>query len=232
MANPLTVARNNYHKNPKRSDIPTPLPLAQFIYQIVSASGFVEPGIVVDVGCGDGNLSIPFFRDDCFRTVGIDIVDSDNRQGVQRFIQADFLKDEVTEHLDQPVSSVYGGRIRALRDECSLVVCNPPFNTGGTKSRKLMPEVFMHRIFELFREQIPLVLFTPMGMLLNQRMHSRRWQIMRDMKAEVSSQLSLPLNVFEGVEFHSVVLFFNIPDLEGHYFLPEDVVEEIKGGRN
>ena len=27
MASPLTVKRNEYHKNPKRSDIPTPHPL-------------------------------------------------------------------------------------------------------------------------------------------------------------------------------------------------------------
>ena len=39
---------------------------------------------------------------------------------------------------------------------------------------------------------------------------------------EITSIISLPLNVFERVEFHSEILIFGLPELKAHYWL-EDV---------
>lgn len=48
---------------------------------------------------------------------------------------------------------------------------------------------------------------------------------MRDVCPPITSTLSLPLDVFAGVEFHQQVLFFNIPGLPAHQFLPDGVIE-------
>lgn len=100
-----------------------------------------------------------------------------------------------------------------------LVICNPPFN--GHSGKKLYPEIFLEHIFKLFGPKIPVVLFAPMGLRLNQRQKSKRWHWLRDCGAEITSIISLPLDVFEGVEFHNEILIFNIKGLKPHYFLPE-----------
>lgn len=104
----------------------------------------------------------------------------------------------------------------------SLVVCNPPFNLGG--GRKLGSAVFFGRIVELW-PTAKIVLFVPMGFRLNQRLVSKRWRWLRDSAPAITSIISLPLNIFEGVEFHAEILVFNAPELEAHYFLPENSLQ-------
>jgi len=130
-----------------------------------------------------------------FQGRGIKVSGVDLKQGI------DFL--QMTEHI-----------------EADLVVCNPPFNLGV--GRRLGSEIFLEKIVELGGPDIPIVLFAPMGFRLNQRKRSKRWRWLRDKMPPITSILSLPLDIFEDVEFHSEVLFFNCRYLEAHYWLPLD----------
>ena len=231
MPSPLTVKRNEYRKNRKPTDIETPHPLAKFIHDTVIQSKNVLPGVIFDIGCGRGNLSKPFTDDGRFVAVGIDTVSCEDRQGIAKFIEIDFLSTSLDQFYNDPFGIPEDTSPVDLVEMSSLVLCNPPFNNSGKGSRKLMPEVFMKRIFDVFGSDIPCVLFAPMGMLLNQRMKSLRWREMRDMEARITSTVSLPLDIFEGVEFHSQILLFNMPDLAPHYFLPEQVLTVIRSSR-
>ena len=61
MAAPLTVKRNNYHKNPKKSDIQTPIWAAERIFKLFeewSIGRMKEQSIIriLEPCIGDGNL--------------------------------------------------------------------------------------------------------------------------------------------------------------------------------
>jgi hypothetical protein len=36
--------------------------------------------------------------------------------------------------------------------------------------------------------------------------------------------VSLPLDIFPGVEFHAEILIFNVKGIDAHYFLPESAL--------
>lgn len=224
MAYPINVKTNNYRENPKRSDIQTPQAVADYIFEIVD--GAIPPGIVWDIGAGNGNLSRPFVATQCYSVVRVDVKPL-NQMDPYNYGETDFLQRNVyTEFCES-----FG--MKDYEAYPSLVLCNPPFNNTGKHSRKLLPELFMDRVWEVFTPWTPLVLFAPMGMLLNQRLKSSRYQKMRDQTAELSSIMSLPLDVFEGVEFHNLVLFFNFTDkLNPHYFLDKETVKRIQNERS
>jgi len=102
--------------------------------------------------------------------------------------------------------------------DCDFVICNPPFNLGGT-GRKLSVEVFMDKILELVDKDTPIILITPMGFRLNQRINSKRWRKMRDDYPPITSIISLPIDIFEDTLFHCEILCFNCFELLPHYFL-------------
>ncbi len=60
-----------------------------------------------------------------------------------------------------------------------------------------------------------------MGFRLNQRKISKRWKWLRDNCPPITSIISLPLDIFDNVQFHSEILIFNVPKLKPHYFLPD-----------
>ena len=64
-----------------------------------------------------------------------------------------------------------------------------------------------------------------MGLRLNQRKHSTRWRWLRDTKAQITSIITLPLNIFSEVEFHVEILVFNVTGVRPHYFLPEEALQ-------
>ena len=87
---PISVKRNNYHENPKDFCIFTPPEIAYFIHDIIS---YHYPYIqnILDVCCGDGNLSEPWSDYDSPKNiVGID---NQTRKfdNVGCFVKADFL---------------------------------------------------------------------------------------------------------------------------------------------
>lgn len=221
MTSPLTVKRNDYATRPKRSDIYTPRSVAQFLFDILCQAGPVDahrlvrpwnnpnglhydcPRVfltVLDPAIGSGNLTDPWYK--TRKIMGCDIVD--RRPQCHQFILGRF---EDQEHITPTPS---------------LVLCNPPFN--GADGKQLYPEVFLRHAFKLFGETMPVVLFAPMGMRLNQRKKSTRWRWLRDSKAELTSIVSLPLDIFSGVEFHAEILMFNVKGVRPHYFLPEEAV--------
>ena len=206
MTAPLTVKRNDYRVNRKASNIKTPYRVCDFLADLLEdkIKQNKDKEVIVDIGCGDGRLAQGFYN---WERIGIDIKKAKKYQALDIFIKANFLK---MQKLNFNVNDV------------SLVLCNPPFN--NKKGRELLPEVFLKKIFELFGEKVPVVLFVPMGFRLNQRVKSKRWQYFRDeCSAKITSIISLPLDIFSGVEFHSEILIWNIKGLKPHYWIPKGV---------
>ncbi|MEN6367645.1 MAG: hypothetical protein ABFC88_12595 [Thermoguttaceae bacterium] len=216
MASPLSVNRNNYRENPKRSDIYTPPGVASFLYETLRmASPLKRRGgpsagggrcvrnfaTILDPAIGTGQLTQPWW-DAGHTIIGCDIVSK--RAECHKYYHSRYEDLEKIEWTP------------------GLVVCNAPFN--GAAGRKLYPEVFLEHTFKLFGIHQPIVLFTPMGMRLNQRRKSSRWRSLRDCGAELTSIISLPLDIFPGVEFHSEILMFNLRGVKPHYFLPENAL--------
>ena len=109
---------------------------------------------------------------------------------------------------------------------CDLVLCNPPFNNenGDGNGRVFLPERFLRHILKVVPRRTPIALIAPMGMRLNQRRSSGRWRWLRDECPSISSIVSLPLDIFPNVQFHTEILLFRMKTLESHYFLPDEYV--------
>ena len=202
MASPLTVVRNDYHSNPKASTVLTPIGVAQFLFDILHRDEYTN---VYDPAIGNGRLTNPWFEAGCY-VRGCDIKPKPRSLQCHDYLRGRF-------------ENVIPGSI-ARPD---LVLCNPPFN--GAEGKQLYPEVFLRRIFEVWGPRTPTVMFTPMGFRLNQRCKSKRWRWLRDSKARLKSIVSLPLDVFPGVEFHAEILIFNATRIKPHYFLPEEALQ-------
>lgn len=203
------VDRNNFYQNQKNATIHTPPTVSRFIFNIVS-SRIEKSRPVLDPCVGAGSLLQPFNQAG-YDTIGVDI----HNQGYPKTIVKNYLEIKKGE-LAEP----------------SLVIMNPPFNVDEkTKSyvaihyggRPLLPEVWLQKAIELFGKHIPIVLFTPYGLRLNQMVGSSRWQkFLTGEYPEISSIISLPKDVFKGILFHSEVLLFNINNVKGHYFYGEE----------
>lgn len=195
MPAPLSVKKNNYTKNPKRSNVPTPQWLCHEIADL-----YPHARRVFDPCCGDGRLLLPF------KERGVEVLGMDLAPKLKGALKQDFLEQSDVIEVD-------------------LVVCNPPFNLGVGKM--LGSELFLRKIQEVCvplgapLEDLQIVLFCPMGFRLNQRQKSTRWRWLREQEQNglrITSIMSLPLDVFDRVEFHSEVLFFNSPHLAPHLF--------------
>lgn len=197
MASPLTVKRNDYRKNPKNSIVYTPDCVCRFLHEIVAPA--LKPKVILDPAIGKGALTNPWQKE-C-HVIGVDITCNSRR------------------YADEFVCSRFEDIERWDKQRPDLVLCNPPFN--GAPKGQLYPEIFLRKITELFGTNIPVVLFTPMGFRLNQRRTSTRWQWVRDHGPRITGFVSLPLDIFPNVKFHSEVLLFNIPTAQPHYWLEE-----------
>ncbi len=198
------VARNNFYANRKNATIMTPTGVSRFIFDLVRDK--ITKGVVIDPCVGDGSLLKPF-ADDGFKVLGIDI----EQQGFRQTHCRDFIDVKQGEFPDP-----------------ALVVANPPFNIDrkvGEKiksiygARPLLPEVWLQKIIALWGCTIPIVLFTPYGMRLNQTKKSKRWNKFVDgTYPPIASIVALPKDVYDNVLFHSEILIFNIKGLDAHYF--------------
>lgn len=199
------VSRNNFYENQKSSTVFTPQGVSRFIFDVV-ASKIDKTRPVFDPFVGQGSLLHPF-DDAGFKTVGLDIVD----HGYKNTIIHNFITYDAAD-LATP----------------ALVIANPPFNIDPTTKviisehygrRPLLPEVWLQRIIALFGKDIPIILFTPYGMRLNQSLSSKRWQKFTNGDyPKISSIIALPKDIYSDVMFHSEILIFNIAGLAPHYF--------------
>lgn len=72
--------------------------------------------------------------------------------------------------------------------------------------------------------QTPIVFITPHGFRHNVRGTSARLAFLQTLN--ITSVITLPLDVFEGVLFHTEVLILNLPWLKSHYtYSPNDVLK-------
>lgn len=199
------VDRNNFYTEQKKATIYTPQPVCNFIYDIIAPS--LKPNaLILDPAVGAGALLRPF-KNHGHRVLGVDI----EHQGFAETQQRNFL-------------SIAKGELQTP----DLVIVNPPFNIDQkTKhyikenytGRPLLPEIWLQKIIELFGKDIPIILFTPYGFRLNQQCNSKRWQkFTTGQYPEISSIISLPKDIFDGILFHSEILVFNVNGLKGHYF--------------
>ena len=204
------VDRNNFYKEQKKATIYTPVGVSNFIYELIGDKiDRTKP--ILDPCVGKGSLLKPFKKNG-FRVIGIDI----ENQG--------FPKTRVKNYLE-----IERGEVETP----SLVIINPPFNIdkkikefiskhyGG---RPLLPEVWLQKAIELFGKSVPIVLFTPYGLRLNQMLSSKRWmKFIGGEYPEIKTIISLPKDIFDGILFHSEILIFNINKLKGHYFYNDGI---------
>lgn len=183
-------------KYSKSSTVFTPSPVAKFLKDILAP--VVQPKVVLDPAVGTGRLLDPWY--DQSMLIGIDI----KNQGAQCDHFREYPYDLLTTwSLPYP----------------DLIVCNPPFNGAGVGNRQMMmPEQFLRTSHNLFGN-VPFVLFAPHTFRLNQRcFSSRRNWLMADDAPEITSIISLPLDVFPDIKFHVEILIFNVPNLCPHYW--------------
>jgi len=103
--------------------------------------------------------------------------------------------------------------------DCSLpnlILCNPPFCSGR---KMMMAEQFLRNFIERGWFYVPIVMFVPMGFRFNVRKNSRRRVWMKDHGPQISSIISVPLDLFPDVQFFSEILIFNVPNLNPHYWI-------------
>lgn len=202
------VDRNNFYKNEKKATIFTPEHVSEFLYALLFPHIGKRDGVVIDPCVGKGSLLKPWERNG-YEVLGIDI----EYQGFPNTKVRNYLeirKDEINEKI-------------------SLVIMNPPFNIDSkTKQyikehyggRPLLPEVWFAKAVELFGSEVPIVMFTPYGFRLNQTENSKRWmKFVNEEYPPITSIVSLPKDIFEGILFHSEVLIFNVKMDQGHYFV-------------
>lgn len=189
-----TVKKNNYNNNKKNSTIYTPERVSLYLFNLLKKH--VSPKIILDPAIGQGSLTNPW-KNKSRKIIGVDI-DKKGKKHCDTFIHGKFEEIQEWKHKHP-----------------DLILCNPPFN--GASGKKLYPEVFLRHIVDLFGSQIPIVMIVPMGMRLNVRIQSKRWNWMRD-TLDISSIISLPIDCF-GLKFHTEILIFNVPSLKAHYFL-------------
>ena len=199
------VDRNNFYRDQKNATVYTPPAVSRFLFGILHDK-IDRTGVVIDPCVGAGSLLVPF-QEAGFATKGVDIDD----QGYPRTLVRDFI-------------SIRKGEISTP----SLVVANPPFNIDEKTRdliyqsfgrRPLLPEVWLNKSVELWGSSVPIALFAPYGLRLNQSVGSRRWRMFVDGSyPAISSIVALPKDVYDNVLFHSEILIFNIEGLNGHYF--------------
>ncbi|KLL03628.1 MAG: hypothetical protein MRERV_36c009 [Mycoplasmataceae bacterium RV_VA103A] len=197
------IDRNNYNLKSKNSSIYTPPAVSQFIYELLTPFFLPEKGrLIFDPCSGENSLLKPW------QAAGYQVWGNDNDSRVLR-------KQIPNSDLNFLTSEKFQWD-NYFFQEPILILCNPPFN--GMKP-KLAPEVWLDKILELFGREIPIVLFAPIGLRICHDPKSKRWgKFTNGHYPPITSIISLPRTIFTGVEFHTEILIFNIPNLQPHYF--------------
>ncbi|MCG6268589.1 hypothetical protein [Vibrio furnissii] len=192
---------NKDHNDVKNSTVYTPLAICEFLEKNVF-SKIPNLNTVFDPAVGTGNL-VKGLKEKGVYVIANDITNDCD------FADESFNED--FEHFKHQLENV------------DLVVMNPPFN--GHESKKLYPEIFVDKVFEICGSETPLVAILPTGWRINQKMNSKRWKKVRDTQ-KISSIITLPLDIFEGVQFHTEIVIFNVDGLDAHMFLDDETIEK------
>lgn len=238
--NALSTKRNRYFSNTKDHVIFTPPPVCQWLHDVIMEA-YPRINTVFDPAVGSGNLLAPFEEQ---VTIGCDVLAFE--PDIDEFFRDDFLTwhgDFSDIDVDLVVMNPpYNHSRESAR-------------RWGRGS--LFPELFADKCFELFGKDVKMVMFTPMGFRLNTRSYTgkqgSRYRNIRDNMGKITSIVSLPLDMFPNADFdpekdevrrnpskgimksnikrketQQEILFFNMPDLEPHYCLPETVLDGLK----
>src|SRR3546814_11476631 len=97
---------------------------------------------------------------------------------------------------------------------------NPPFNIDSkTKEyikanyggRPLLPEVWFQKALDLFGTSVPIAMFTPYGLRLNQTDNSSRWKKFIEAEfPEIKSIVCLQKEVLDGFLLYSEILIIKL----------------------
>lgn len=191
----MSIMNSKENKGKKEFRVYTPDTISKKVYEIIKQSG-IKTDVVLEPSVGEGFMVKPFKENDKSKIIGCDI-DEKGKNYCDEFYHGDF------EFLDK-------------KFDVDLVISNPPFN--GHPKRKLYPEVFIRKIIDVVEKGTPIVMIVPHGFRLNQRFKSDRWRFIEE-NMEITSIMSLPVDVFPNVLFHTEVIFFNVPNIKPHYFL-------------
>lgn len=200
----MAIMNSKENKGLKECRVYTPKILVEIIKYIIDTSK-LNPKVILEPSIGEGDLIKPFKNNT--KIIGVDI-DEKGKNHCDTFYHTDFEKLE----LDKKLENV------------EAIISNPPFN--GHPSRKLYPEVFLRKAIELFGKDIPIIMIVPHGVRFNQKINSSRMKWMAE-NINITSTITLPLDIFPNVAFHTEILFINIPNLKPHYYF-NNVVEEIE----
>jgi hypothetical protein len=195
-------------KSVKPQDVPTPPGICRWLYETISPhyakSRYPDSKYmgILDPCAGDGNLSKPWRE-------------TDSRHNRVDVWQYELTKGENFFNLKRP-EDIWGVQ-RYRRFE--LVLCNPPFNQA---------EEFLRHILYLVGPKVPIVFFCQFGFLLNPtitiRKKETRYDWLRDKAPPITSMIPLPQDAFAGAFVHTMILFFNMPELKPVYFLPRSAL--------
>jgi hypothetical protein len=193
------IDRNDYNETLKSNIVYTPDVVVAKIWSIIDDSGY-KYNTILDPAVGKGALMKD--KSDCI-IVGVDT--EDHKLNIDKFVCKKFEETIIEDYVGyQP----------------DLIVMNPPF--AGHPSRLLYPEVFLRHATDLFGD-IPTVMICPPNLRLNQRKSSKRWKWLF-YNIEINGILTLPIDIFDNVLFHTEVLFMNFPSfakIKPHSWLEE-----------
>jgi hypothetical protein len=206
MSQPLSTTKNPHLENPKNGMGYTPPGVSDFLHRTISL--VLHPQRILDPSIGRGALTAPWSARNNAYIIGID-VDPASKDFADEFLCTKF-EDVSVWNLPIP----------------DLVLCNPPVNDAP--KRGLYPEIFLQKMVELFGTKIPIVLFVPIYFRLGQRINSERRRWLLDKQMDITSIISLPMDIFPNVKFHSEILLFNIPGLKAHYLLDMDACRNTR----
>lgn len=171
----------------KKSIVLTPEFVADDIYQTLKRFPFKN---ILDIGCFDGAMSKYFTKKKNSKIIGLDVL-NDYESRFDTFIHKDFLESTKEDFKDMKID---------------LIVSNPPFGQNKEYGA-LHPELFLKKIFEIFGDNMPVVLIVGQWFLSNS---SARIQYLNTLN--MTRNVTLHKNTFAecGVSVESNVLYFNI----------------------
>ena len=189
---------NIKNKTTKNSTVFTPQILSNYIYNIVSKHYSFKTIFDPCIGI-NGGMTNPFKNSGCY-IIGADI-EEEAKNVCDIFFLQNIKQSNIPTHIKP-----------------DLIIMNPPFNGNGKgKNNLLYPHLFLKTMFDRFGEDIPIIMITGDNFLNNNTKYSKRLQYISNGKFNITSIMTLPLDIFEGVKFNTQVLFFNMPKLKPYY---------------